>query len=66
MVLSVSRRPSGHGAERRDAWESAAMFGMLLFGSAFAIAIATGLVARAAMRGGIGHHVEDMGRLIGG
>jgi hypothetical protein len=42
------------------------MFGMLLFGSVLAIAIAAGLVARAAMRGSIGHHIEDMGRLIGG
>jgi hypothetical protein len=42
------------------------MFGTLLFTTALALAVAGGLVTRAAMRGATGHQVEAMGRFIGG
>ena len=42
------------------------MLGTLLFVTATVIAVAVGLAARATMAGTTGHHVEDMGRLIGG
>jgi hypothetical protein len=42
------------------------MLGMLLLSVATVSAVATGLVVRTAMRGAIGHRIEDMGRLIGG